>query len=103
MLKIRIKKFLIVGSTAAVVNHLLMVLFVEVFGFKTHLLKNIANALAIELSIAYNFVFQRLWTWNDVPKKQGGRLIIQFISFNLAALTGMVIRVLHLHFSICLE
>jgi putative flippase GtrA len=34
----------------------------------------------------------RLWTWKDAPKKQGKGLFIQFISFNLAVLTGIIIR-----------
>lgn len=89
----RIKRFLIIGFSAALVNLLLMALFVEVLGFKTYILKNIANVLAIEISITYNFIFQRAWTWKDAPKKVGNRLIAQFISFNLAAFTGIAIRI----------
>ena len=89
----RVKRFLIIGSSAALVNFLLMILFVEVFWFKTYFLKNVANISSIEISIFYNFVLSRLWTWVDAPKKQGKSLIAQFISFNLAALTGIGIRV----------
>ncbi len=89
----RVKRFLIIGSSAALVNLLLMILFVEVFWFKTYFLKNVANVSSIEISIFYNFVLSRLWTWVDAPKKQGKSLIAQFISFNLAALTGIGIRV----------
>jgi putative flippase GtrA len=35
-----------------------------------------------------------LWTWKDVPKKQGKSLLGQFISFNLALLAGIVLRVI---------
>lgn len=90
----RAKRFLIVGSSAAFVNFLLMILFVEVFWFKTYFLKNLANVLSIESSVFYNFVLSRLWTWIDAPKKQGKSLMVQFLSFNLAALTGMSMRVI---------
>jgi dolichol-phosphate mannosyltransferase len=90
----RVKKFLIIGFSAAFVNFLLMILFVEVLGFKSYYLKNLANILSIEISILYNFILSRLWTWGDVPRKQGKGLITQFISFNLAAFTGISIRVI---------
>jgi len=90
----RVKRFLIIGSSAAFVNFLLMILFVEVFWFKTYFLKNLANVLSIESSVFYNFVLSRLWTWIDAPKKQGKSLMVQFLSFNLAALTGMSMRVI---------
>lgn len=90
----RVKKFLIVGSSAAFVNFLLMIFFVETLGFRNFYLINVANVLSIEISIIYNFFFSRGWTWRDVPKKQGKSLIAQFMSFNLAALTGIGIRVI---------
>lgn len=92
-LTVRVKRFLIIGSSAAFVNFLLMILFVEVFWFKTYFLKNLANVSSIEISIFYNFLLSRLWTWVDAPKKQGKSLMAQFVSFNLAALTGIGIRV----------
>jgi len=93
-LTVRAKRFLIAGASAAVVNFLLMIFFVEVLHFNTYFLKNIANILSIEMSIFYNFLLSRLWTWIDAPKKQGSRLLLQFISFNLAALMGITIRVI---------
>ena len=89
----RIIKFLVVGCSAAVVNFLLMAVFIEFFGFKTYFLKNLANILAIEISAVYNFSISRLWTWRDAPRKQGKSLVAQFISFNLALLTGIVLRI----------
>jgi putative flippase GtrA len=87
-------KFLIVGCSAAVVNFLLITIFIELFGFKSFFLKNLANILAIEMSAVYNFSISRLWTWKDAPRKQGKILGAQFISFNLALLAGIVLRVL---------
>ena len=57
----RIMKFLIVGCSAAVVNFLLITIFIELLGFKSYFLKNLANVLAIELSAIYNFSISRAW------------------------------------------
>ncbi len=90
----RIRKFLIVGFSAVIVNFLLISFFVEILGFKGYFLKNLANILAIEMSAVYNFSISRLWTWKDAPKKQGKSLVGQFMSFNLALLAGIVLRVI---------
>jgi len=90
----RIRKFLVVGTSAAIVNFLFISFFIEIMGFKSYFLKNLANILAIEMSAVYNFSISRLWTWRDAPKKQGKSLFAQFVSFNLALLAGIVIRVI---------
>jgi putative flippase GtrA len=89
----RIMRFLIVGSSAALVNFLLITIFIELFGFKTYFLKNLANILAIEMSAVYNFSISRIWTWKDAPRKQGKGLVGQFIYFNLALLAGIILRI----------
>ena len=71
-----------------------MVLFVEVFGFTTYFLKNVANILSIEISILYHFVVSRVWTWHDAPRKKGRNLLGQFISFHVVNITGMIIRII---------
>ena len=90
--KERIKKFLIVGCSAVVVNFLVIAVLIEIFGFKSYFLKNLANILAIELSTLFHFSISRLWTWKDAPRKQGRGLVGQFVSFNLAALTAIGFR-----------
>jgi len=90
----RIKRFLIAGLSAALVNLFFMVLFVEVFGFTTYFLKNVANILSIEISILYHFVVSRVWTWHDAPRKKGRNLLGQFISFHVVNITGMIIRII---------
>ena len=72
----RIRKFLIVGFSAAALNLGLMMLFVELLGFTSFSLKNIANILSMEISIAFNFTLSRLWTWDDAPKRQGRGLAL---------------------------
>jgi putative flippase GtrA len=90
----RIVKFLIVGCSATLVNFLLISLFVEILGFKSYFLKNVANISAIEVSAVYNFSISRLWTWRDAARKQGKGLVAQFISFNLALVAGIVLRII---------
>ena len=90
----RLKRFIIIGSSAAIVNFALMIIFVEALSFDTYVLKNIANAISIEVSVFYNFLLSRIWTWGDAPKRQGIGLVSQFIFFNLAASTGILIRVI---------
>jgi dolichol-phosphate mannosyltransferase len=89
----RLKRFLLVGSSAFVVNAALMIFFVEALGFVSPLMKNIANLTAMEISIFYNFLISRMWTWKDAPRKQQRRLAVQFIAFNFAALAGVMIRI----------
>jgi dolichol-phosphate mannosyltransferase len=89
----RLKRFLLVGSSAFIVNALLMIFFVETLGFASSLMKNIANLIAMEISIFYNFLISRMWTWKDAPKKQQSKLAVQFVAFNFAALAGVVIRI----------
>jgi dolichol-phosphate mannosyltransferase len=90
----RITKFLIVGCSAALVNFLLITIFIELLGFKSYFLKNLANILAIEMSAIYNFSISRVWTWKDAPRKQGKSLVGQFIYFNGVLLAGIVVRVI---------
>jgi putative flippase GtrA len=90
----RISKFLIGGMSSAIVNFLIISFFIEIIGFKSYFLKNLANILAIEISALYNFLVCRLWTWKDAPRKRGKSLFTQYISYNLALLAGIVIRII---------
>ena len=84
----RIMKFLIVGCSAALVNFLLITIFIELFGFKGYFLKNLANILAIEMSAVYNFSISRLWTWRDAPRKQGKSLVGSVYIFQSGTVGG---------------
>ena len=90
----RIIKFLIVGGSAALLNFLLIAVFIEFFAFRSFFLKNIANILAIEICAVFNFSISRVWTWRDAPFKQGKSLMVQFVFFNLALLAGIVVRII---------
>lgn len=81
--KMKISKFLIVGGSATVLYLCLLFLMVRYLGFDTALLENLANALALEISIVYNFFMSRAITWSDREKEKGGRLFIQMVKFHL--------------------
>jgi dolichol-phosphate mannosyltransferase len=89
----RVKKFLLVGGSAAIVNLGVMSLLVELLGFKGYYLRNLANILSIEISVLFAFVLNRQWTWKDAIKKRGQKLIGQFIIYNSAVLIGILLRI----------
>lgn len=56
-------RFLIGGSIAAVFNLVAIALLIEHLGFDTPLLRNVANVIAIELSLIFSFAIYRIWVW----------------------------------------
>jgi dolichol-phosphate mannosyltransferase len=59
----KVFKFLIGGGVAAVVNLLLIFGLIEWLGFNTPTLRNVANAVSIELSLLASFFIYRIWVW----------------------------------------
>ncbi|MEI6426839.1 MAG: glycosyltransferase [Pseudanabaena sp. ELA607] len=59
----KIVKFLLGGGAAALINLLLIFYLIEFLGFNTPNLRNIANAISIELSLLTSFFIYRLWVW----------------------------------------
>lgn len=92
--KYRMFKFFISGSSAAIINLGLLYILVAYFQFNTRFLENIANALSMEISIMYNFILSRFWTWNDAKKEYGPKLLVQCISFHLAVGFSIGIRLI---------
>jgi putative flippase GtrA len=88
----RIRKFLIVGGTAFVIQMGMMVFFVEVVGIKEYLLKNLANFVSGEIALLYAFVLNRSWTWKDIPKQKGKELLRQLSLFHAANGIGIIIK-----------
>jgi len=90
--KMNIGKFLIVGGSAVALNLLLLFLMVRYLGFDTSLLENLANAVAMEIGIVYNFFMSRAITWSDRHKEKGRRLFIQMVKFNLTVGVTVLFR-----------
>ncbi|MFM5887202.1 MAG: GtrA family protein [Dolichospermum sp.] len=59
----KVFKFLIGGGDAAVINLLLIFGMIEWLGFNTPTLRNVANAVSIELSLLASFFIYRIWVW----------------------------------------
>ena len=59
----KVFKFLIGGGVAAVINLLLIFILIEWLGFNTPTLRNVANAISIELSLLASFFIYRIWVW----------------------------------------
>jgi dolichol-phosphate mannosyltransferase len=74
-----------VGATGAVVQAVLLILFVEVFGFHPVL----ANTIAAEFAITSNFTLNNLWTFRDRLKRP---LYIRFLIFNASALGSVALQ-----------
>lgn len=90
--RIRILKFLLSGSSAAIINLGFLYILIAYLQFNTRFLENIANALSMEISIIYNFIINRQWTWRDAKKEHNFKLIKQFLFFHLAVVVSIIIR-----------
>lgn len=59
----RVFKFLLGGGVAAALNLLLISIMIELLGFDTPILRNIANVVSVELSLLFSFFVYRIWVW----------------------------------------
>jgi len=88
-------KFGIVGGFGFVVNVLGAKLFKSLLitpSSNLSLLNAICNAMASELAIISNFIWNNLWTFSDDKITSISKLIPKFITFNLSSvITGIVI------------
>lgn len=91
--KYRLVKFLTAGSSAALINLGSLYVFVQHWDFNTFFLENVANAASMELSILYNFLLSRHWTWDDAIKKSGVSLIKQLVSFHAVVASTALLRI----------
>jgi len=92
--KFRIFKFLLSGSSAAIINLVFLYILIVYLQFNTRFLENIANALSMEISIIYNFIINRQWTWRDAKKEHNFELIKQCLFFHLAVGVSIIIRLI---------
>ena len=69
----RIFRFLLGGGVSLAFNILLISIMIELLGFDTRILRNVANLVSIELSLLFSFLIYRTWVWS------GGNSTIQQI------------------------
>jgi len=94
LLKQRTIKFLFGGGVAAAVNLLLIFILIEWLGFQTPMLRNVANIIAIELSLILSFFIYRIWVWPGGVWSINSVLLKQLPLYHLSAGTAVLLRVM---------
>lgn len=87
-------KFGIVGGCGFVVNLVGLRVFSEAFktfGWEVGVRNFIANALASEMAIISNFIFNNLWTFAEEKLTTFKKIATKFITFNLSSIFGGII------------
>ncbi|MEO1339785.1 MAG: glycosyltransferase [Cyanobacteria bacterium J06635_13] len=92
LLRQRLVKFLVGGGIAAAFNLLLIFVFIEWLGWETPLLKNLANIMAIELSLIFSFFVYRIWVWPGGKWRFKTLLFKQLPLYHLAAGVAVLLR-----------
>jgi dolichol-phosphate mannosyltransferase len=81
----RIFKFLVVGSTAALVQLISLELYRIFFSYL------VANILSIETAIVFNFILNNIWTFSDRKLKKR-EIPFKFVQFNLTSAGSIIIQ-----------
>lgn len=59
----KVVRFLICGGITAVFNVIVLAALIEYLNIKTPLWRNIANIVAMEISVLFSFWIYKLWVW----------------------------------------
>ena len=92
----KVFKFLIGGGITTCFNLALIFLLIEYWGWNTTLLHNLANIIAIELSVLLSFFIYRLWVWTEGEWNIKEILFKQIPLFHIAAGSVVVARIFFL-------
>lgn len=92
LLRSRISRFLLGGGAATLFNLILITFLIEQAGFNTPLLRNIANLIAMELSLIYSFVIYRLWVWPNGNWSLRDMLLKQLSLYHLSTGLAVLLR-----------
>lgn len=87
-------KFGTVGGVGFIINTLGAKLFKSALitnESNLSLLNGISNALAAEISIISNFIFNNLWTFSKEKITDKGKLVSKFLTFNLSSVASGII------------
>ena len=93
LLKQRLVKFLFGGGVAAAANLILIFILIEWLGFNTPILRNVANIIAIELSLILSFFIYRIWVWPGGEWRINSVLFKQLPLYHLSAGAAVLLRV----------
>lgn len=89
----RVFKFLLGGGVAAALNLLLIYLMIDRLGFNTPVLRNVANTVAIELSLLFSFFIYRIWVWPGGVWTVRAVLLKQLPLYHLSAGAAVIARI----------
>jgi dolichol-phosphate mannosyltransferase len=92
----KIFKFLIGGGVAAVINLLLIFALIDLLGFNTLTLRNVANVISIELSLLASFFIYRIWVWPGGDWTIREVLLRQLPLYHISAGAAVVTRIFFL-------
>ncbi|MFM2026249.1 MAG: hypothetical protein RLZZ339_964, partial [Cyanobacteriota bacterium] len=89
----KIFRFLIAGGIAFLINLFLIYWFIDDLGFNTPFLKNVANAISIEISLIASFFIYRIWVWTGGDWTIRDVILIQLPLYHLSAGLAVLLRV----------
>lgn len=93
LLRQRAVKFLIGGGVAAVFNLVAIFLLIEGLDLTTPLQRNIANSIAIELSLIFSFFVYRIWVWPGGVWRISHVLLKQLPLYHFSAGASVLLRI----------
>ena len=89
----KLLKFLIGGGVAALLNLYLIFVMIDQLGWNDPFLRNLANAIAIELSLIFSFFIYRIWVWTGGSWDIRDVLTRQIPLYHLSAGSAVILRV----------
>jgi dolichol-phosphate mannosyltransferase len=89
----KILKFLCGGGLAALLNLLLIFALIEKFGFNSPLLRNVANAISIEISLVFSFFVYRIFVWTGGIWTVREVLLRQLPLYHISAGVAVITRI----------
>jgi dolichol-phosphate mannosyltransferase len=93
LLQKKVVRFLVGGGIATIINLFLIFVLIEWLGFNTVTLRNLANIIAIELSLLASFFIYRIWVWTGGSWKIREVIFLQIPLYHLAAGTAILARI----------
>lgn len=89
----KVIKFLFGGGLAALINILLMFVLIEILGFDTDFLENIANVISIEISLLASFFIYRAWVWPGGNWEFRDIILRQIPLYHVSAGAALILRI----------
>ena len=86
--------FLLGGGLAGSLNLLVISIMIQQFGFDTNLLRNVANVVAIDISLLCSFFIYRVWVWAGGSWQFWDVLLRQIPLYHISNMASVSVRIL---------